>query len=64
MKTQRLLDYFREIAREAKNITFPTRQDVKITSFVIVVLTGIFMVFISCADFVISKLIKLFFGML
>ncbi|MDR3078439.1 MAG: preprotein translocase subunit SecE [Rickettsiales bacterium] len=64
MRMQRLLDYFRDVAREAKNITFPTRQDVKITSAVIVVLIGIFMVFVSSADFVISRLVKFFFGII
>jgi preprotein translocase SecE subunit len=61
---QHLLNYFRDIVREAKNITFPMSRDVKVTSVVIVIMIGIFMVFVSCADFVISKLVRFFFGIL
>ncbi|MDR1425529.1 MAG: preprotein translocase subunit SecE [Rickettsiales bacterium] len=61
---QQLLNYFKDIIREARNITFPTGRDVKITSVVVAILVGIFMTFISCADFVISKLVKLFFGIM
>jgi preprotein translocase SecE subunit len=61
---QQLLSYFKDIVRETRNITFPTRQDVRVTSVIIVIMIGIFMIFVSCADFVISKLVKFFFGIL
>ncbi|MDR2778453.1 MAG: preprotein translocase subunit SecE [Rickettsiales bacterium] len=59
-----LVNYFRDVVREARNIKFPTRQDVRITSVVIVVMIAIFMMFVSTSDFVISRLIRLFFGIL
>jgi preprotein translocase SecE subunit len=59
-----LVNYFRDVAREAKNIKFPTRQDVRITSVVIILLVAIFMTFVSFSDFVISRLVKFFFGIL
>ncbi len=59
-----LMDYFRNVAKEVKNITFPNRQDVRITSVIVVFMTIIFMLFISCADFVISRLIKILLGIL
>ena len=59
-----LIDYFRNVAKEVKNITFPNRQDVRITSVIVVFMTIIFMLFISCADFVISRLIKILLGIL
>ncbi len=59
-----LMDYFRSVAKEVKNITFPSRQDVRVTSVVVVFMTILFMIFISCADFVISRLIKILLGIL
>ena len=59
-----LVDYFKEIAREVKNITFPTKQDTRITSIVVVFITVLFMLFISFSDFVISRLIKILLGIL
>ncbi|MDR2077733.1 MAG: preprotein translocase subunit SecE [Rickettsiales bacterium] len=59
-----LVNYLKDVAREAKNIKFPTRQDVRITSAVILVLVAIFMIFVSFSDFVISRVVKFFFGIL
>lgn len=59
-----LVSYFKSVAKESKNISFPTRQDVRITSIVVVFMIMILMIFISFADFLISKLIRILLGIL
>lgn len=59
-----LVNYFRDVLKEAKNITFPTKNDVKTTSIVIMVLVLIFSIFLGSADFIISKLIKILLGIM
>ena len=60
----RLLNYFRDVIKEAKNVNFPSYKDVKITSIIILILLLLFMMFIGFSDFIISKLIKMFLGII
>lgn len=60
----KLINYFRNVLKEVKNITFPTKQDVEVTSLIIIVIVLIFMFFIGSTDFVISKLIKMLLGIM
>lgn len=59
-----LVSYFRNVLKEVKNVNFPTKDDVKTTSIVIVVIVFVFSVFLGIADFFISKLIKMLLGIM
>ena len=58
-----LLSYFKDVLNEMKNVTFPSKGDVVLTSFSIFVIIMITMLFIFVTDCVISKIIKAFLGM-
>jgi preprotein translocase SecE subunit len=58
-----VLDYFKDVFKEVKNITFPGKSDVVLTSFSVFVIILITMTFIFITDCVISKVIKAFLGM-
>jgi preprotein translocase SecE subunit len=47
---------------EVRNITFPTWEEVKMASVVVVFLVAVFMLFVGVADFVVSGLLKLILG--
>lgn len=57
-----LMNYFKEVFKELKNVTFPTGQDVKMTSVVIVIILIIVMIVVGFSDFLISKIIKTILG--
>ena len=59
-----LTSYFKDVLKEIKNIKFPTWQEVKMTSIVIVLILIVMMSFIGVADFFISKLIKMLLGII
>jgi preprotein translocase SecE subunit len=52
------------VLKELRNIKFPGRQEVKLTAIVICIVLFIVVIFVGCADFVISKLIKTLLGIL
>ena len=58
----KLFEYFRNVIKETKNIKFPTKQEVKITAVVGVILLIVMMIFIGVADLIISKFIKTLLG--
>ena len=58
-----VLDYFKDVFKELKNITFPGKSDIVLTSFSVFVIIMITMTFIFITDCVISKVIKAFLGM-
>ncbi|MDR1499114.1 MAG: preprotein translocase subunit SecE [Rickettsiales bacterium] len=60
----RLVGYFRSIVREVRNVSFPTKQDIELTSIVILIIVLVSMVFIGFVDFIISKLIKTLLGIM
>ena len=57
-----LLNYFKDVIKEVGNVKFPTMQDVKITSLIVLILVLVFVVFISFTDFFIAKIIKFLLG--
>ncbi|MBR2140767.1 MAG: preprotein translocase subunit SecE [Rickettsiales bacterium] len=50
------------MAKEVGNVTFPTKDDVKLTSLVVLILVLVFVIFISFTDFFIAKLTKILLG--
>jgi preprotein translocase subunit SecE len=58
------MEYFKGVARELGNVKFPGKEEVKLTTAVIVLILIIMVIFIGLADLVISKLIKTLLGIL
>ena len=58
-----LLNYFKETLSEAKKLYFPNKKEVYITTITIVVTIAIFALAVTIADFFISKIISLVFGL-
>jgi len=55
--------YIKEVIEEGKKIIFPSRKDVYTTSLYITVVVVMAAACIALADFTISQVIKLIFGM-
>jgi preprotein translocase SecE subunit len=60
----RLKEYFRDVLKELRSVKFPGKQEVKLTAVVICVVLVIVVIFVGCADFIISRLIKTLLGIL
>jgi preprotein translocase subunit SecE len=58
------MEYFRSVIRELGNVKFPGKEEVKLTTVVIVLILIVMVIFIGLADLVISKLIKTLLGIL
>lgn len=54
--------YVKEVFDEGRKINFPTKRDVYVTSMYIAVVIFFSSIFIALADFAISHVIKLIFG--
>jgi len=57
-----MLNFFSEVIEESKKLEIPTKKDVMITSITIIIVVIISSLFIISADFIISKIIALIFG--
>jgi len=57
-----MLKFFSEVIEESKKLEIPTKKDVMITSITIIIVVIISSLFIISADFIISKIIALIFG--
>lgn len=57
-----LLNYLKDVTKEVGNVKFPTKDDVKMTSLIVLILILVFVTFISFTDFFIAKLIKFLLG--
>lgn len=55
--------YIKEVIDECRKVVFPTRKDVYVTSIYISVIVFITTIAIALTDFLISRVIKLIFGM-
>ncbi len=58
-----MLKFFNEVVEEAKKLEFPKKKEVYITTVIIMISVIISSLFILFADFVISKIITLIFGL-
>ncbi len=58
-----MLKFFNEVVEEAKKLEFPKKKEVYITTAMIMVAVVISSLFILFADFLISKIITLVFGL-
>ncbi len=58
-----LLNYFKETADELKKLHTPSKKETYVTTVTIIVTIIIFSLVVLLADFVISKIIGLIFGL-
>jgi preprotein translocase subunit SecE len=58
-----VLNFFNEVFDEAKKLVFPSKKETYITTVTILITIVVFSLTIVFADFVISKIIGLIFGL-
>lgn len=58
-----MLKFFNEVIEESKKLEFPKKNEVYITTLTIIVAVIVSSLFILAADFVISKIVALIFGL-
>jgi preprotein translocase subunit SecE len=58
-----VIKFFNEVVEETKKLVFPTKKETYITTVTILVTIVVFSLAIVFADFVISKIIGLIFGL-
>ncbi|HEU4365177.1 MAG TPA: preprotein translocase subunit SecE [Candidatus Krumholzibacteria bacterium] len=59
---ERIVTYFSETRTELKKVTWPSREELKQSTRVVIVATFLVTVFIGIVDQVLSRIIKLVFG--
>jgi preprotein translocase subunit SecE len=63
LKKNKVLNFFNEVFDEAKKLVFPSKKETYITTVTILITIVVFSLTIVFADFVISKIIGLIFGL-
>jgi preprotein translocase subunit SecE len=58
-----LINFLKDVIEESKKLTFPTWKETYVTTITIFITIIIFALTIVLADFVISKIIRLIFGL-
>jgi preprotein translocase subunit SecE len=56
---QRIKQFFREIRAEVKKVTWPTREEVKVLTLVVVLFVFIFTAFIGIVDLILARVFAL-----
>ena len=59
----KIISYIREVKEEAMRMTFPAKKDVYATSLNIVMIVLFSVLVIAFADFVVSRIIRIIFGL-
>jgi preprotein translocase subunit SecE len=59
---ERIVNYFSETRTELKKVTWPSREELKESTRVVIVATFLVTVFIGVVDQILSRIIKLVFG--
>ncbi|HPQ30189.1 MAG: preprotein translocase subunit SecE [Candidatus Cloacimonadota bacterium] len=53
--------FFKDVANELKAVSFPTKEDIKEGTIVVIVVSMIVAIFLSLVDFVFGRLMTLIF---
>jgi preprotein translocase subunit SecE len=56
---QRIKQFFREIRAEVKKVTWPTREEVRVLTLVVVLFVFIFTAFIGIVDLILARVFAL-----
>jgi preprotein translocase subunit SecE len=57
---QKMITYYREIVTELGKVSWPTRDQLRVSTTVVLVVTAIFAVFIGSFDWVLSQVVQWF----
>ncbi|MBI5815618.1 MAG: preprotein translocase subunit SecE [Nitrospinae bacterium] len=58
-KIGQLTQFFKEVRIETKKVTFPSRKDTLVTTYVVIALVIIISIYLGIVDFALSKLFGL-----
>jgi len=61
MKFEKITRFFRDVRSEMKSVTWPSKDDLKEGTIVVVVMSSIVAIFLSIVDFGFNKIIGLLF---
>jgi preprotein translocase subunit SecE len=53
---QRLKQFFREVRSEIRKVTWPTREEVKVLTIVVLIFVAFFTAFVGMVDLLLSRL--------
>ncbi|MDH4338105.1 MAG: preprotein translocase subunit SecE [Candidatus Krumholzibacteria bacterium] len=59
---ERIVIFFNETKTELKKVTWPTREELKQSTRVVIIATFLVTIFIGIVDQILSRIIKLVFG--
>ena len=57
---QKLVTYYREVATELIKVSWPTRDQLRVSTIVVLVVTAIFAIFIGSFDWLLSQIVQWF----
>jgi len=60
-KVEQLTQFIKEVRMETRKVTFPSRRDTMVTTYVVIALVVIISVYLGIIDFALSKLLKVVF---
>nr|MDK2851432.1 preprotein translocase subunit SecE [Candidatus Cloacimonadota bacterium] len=61
MKLQTVSRFFRDVRSEMKSVSWPSREDLKEGTIVVIVMSAIVAIFLSVVDFGFSRILELLF---
>ncbi|HOH98012.1 MAG TPA: preprotein translocase subunit SecE [Candidatus Cloacimonadota bacterium] len=61
MKFEKVSRFFRDVRSEMKSVSWPTRDDLKEGTLVVIVMSSIVAIFLSVVDFGFTKILELIF---
>jgi preprotein translocase subunit SecE len=61
MKFEKVSRFFRDVRSEMKSVSWPTRDDLKEGTVVVIVMSSIVAIFLSVVDFGFTKILELIF---
>jgi preprotein translocase subunit SecE len=59
---QKIVNYYREVVTEMSKVSWPSRDELKRSTIVVLIVTIIFAVFIGSFDWVLSQIVQWFLG--
>lgn len=59
---QKIVNYYREVVSEMSKVSWPSRDELKRSTIVVLIVTIIFAVFIGSFDWVLSQIVQWFLG--
>lgn len=61
---EKIIAFFEDVVKEMKKVTWPTKESLRESTFVVVVVCIFISLFVGAVDQIVSKLLELFLGQL